>query len=136
MADPALVVRVAANLSEFKSNLAEGVNQIETYKSALARAASAFDGSRIVQQASAAAAAIQNAGGVSALTASEQAKANVIFTDAADKLQLMGKGGTYAAQQFKDLAEATKGNNEHFGQFEGLIERITERFAIYEVLRT
>src|SRR5438309_3820610 len=102
MADPTLVVRVAANLSEFKSNLAEGIDQVETYKTALTRASSAFDGSRIVQQASAAAAAIQDAGGVSSLTASEMAKANAIFTDAAAKMELMGKGGTYAAQQFKE----------------------------------
>lgn len=139
MADPTLVVRVAANLSEFKSNLAEGVDQIETYKSALSRAASAFDGSRIVQQASAAAAAIQSAGGVSSLTASEMAKANTMFTEAAAKLELMGKGGTYASQQFQALADATKQvqhPTEELGQ--SWVARIAEglllRDAINEVL--
>lgn len=108
MPDPTLVVRVAGDLKELKANLAEGVNQIETYKGALKSAAAAFDGTRIVQQASAAAAAIANAGGVTALTAVEMTKANAIFTAAADKLQLMGKGSTYAAQQFTELAAATK----------------------------
>ena len=115
MSDPTLVVRVAANLAELKANLAEGLPQIETYRAALARASTAYDGSRVVQQASAAAAAIQNAGGVTALTASESARANAIFTDAAQKLELMGKGGSYVAQQFREMAEATKREGEELG---------------------
>lgn len=136
MADPTLVVRVAANLSEFKSNLAEGVDQVETYKSALSRAASAFDGSRIVQQAGAAAAAIQNTGGVTSLTAAEMAKANVIFSDAAAKLELMGKGSSYQAQQFAALAEATKqvkAPTEELGV--SWVERIAEGLLLRDAIK-
>lgn len=129
MADPTLVVRVAANLSEFKANLAEGVNQVETYKSALSRASSAFDGSRIVQQASAAATAIQGAGGVTALTASELAKANVIFTDAATKMQLMGQGGSYSAQKFTELAAATKAVPTEGGGFIHWLDEMGHSFV-------
>ena len=126
MNDPTLVVRVAANLAEMKANLSQGVSQIETYTSALKQASAAYDGSRVVSQASAAAAAIQNAGGVTALTSAEMARANALFTDAAAKLELMGKGGTYAAQTFRELADATKkpvesGFAEWVGKVNGLL---------------
>jgi hypothetical protein len=38
-----LVIRVAANLTELRANLAEGVNQIETTSSAMKRMATAYD---------------------------------------------------------------------------------------------
>lgn len=116
MADPSLVVRVAANLAEFRANLAEGVSQIETYKGAVKAASAAYDGSRVVQQASAAAAAIQNVGGVSALTSAEMAKANAVFAAAAEKLEIMGKGNGYAAERFRELAAATKASNAAGGE--------------------
>lgn len=136
MADPTLVVRVAANLSEMKANLTEGVSQIETYSSALRSATSAFDGSRIVSQASAAAAAIQNAGGVTALTSAEMAKANAIFTDAAAKLQLMGQGSSYSAQQFTALAAATRGANESASSLgSSWVARIAEGMLLRDAIR-
>src|SRR5581483_9965984 len=107
MSDPSLVVRVAANLSEMKSNLAEGVNQVETYTAALRSASSAYDGSRIIAQAGATAAAIQNAGGVTALTAAEQVKANAILDEAIAKYEILGRTAPSAMVQLRDsLREA------------------------------
>ncbi len=138
MAAPQLVVRVAANLSEMKANMAEGVSQIETYTSALKTASNAYDGSRVVTQANAAAAAIQNAGGVTALTSSEMAKANAIFTQASEKMQLMGQGASFQGQSFAKLAEQTKATTQETSSFEKGLERVGERmaefFAIREVL--
>ena len=53
MSDPNLVVRVAANLTEWRSNFAEVTGTLETTKGALASMSSAFDGSRAISQANA-----------------------------------------------------------------------------------
>lgn len=130
-----LVIRVAANISELRANLQDGVTQLETWKSAMSAATNAFDGSRVVGQASAAAKAIENVGGVSALTASEQTKANQVFTEAAAKLELMGKGGSAQAQTFKDLAAQTAGATEQTSQFAAGLERVGARLAEYFAFR-
>src|SRR5205085_12125087 len=69
----------------------------------------AYDGSRIIAQAGAVAAAIQNAGGVTALTAAEQTKANAILEQAIQKYDLLGKE---APAGLRELAAATKQTHE------------------------
>ena len=59
MAAPQLVIRVAGDLKEFRANLLEGTAQIETTKSALVKMAGSYDGSKIIQQAGATVAKIQ-----------------------------------------------------------------------------
>lgn len=107
MADnqPALVFRVAATIEELKKNLAEGKNQIEVTQQALVKMAASYDGSRLIQQAGATAAAIQQIGGVTNLTAAEQAKANTILEAAIEKYRLLGKEAPPGMQA---LADATK----------------------------
>lgn len=106
MGAPALVIRVAATLDELKKNLAEGRQEIEVTQGALVKMASSYDGSKIIQQAGATAAAIQQVGGVTTLTAAEQAKANTILEAALAKYQALGKE---APPGMRELAEATKG---------------------------
>jgi hypothetical protein len=116
MAEPVLVVRVAANLSEFKQNFAEGVvGTIDTTKGALASMSTAFDGSKIIVQANAAQAAIQQIGGVTHLTADEQARANKILEDGLEKYRLLGKE---APADMQKLYVATKQlSDEQAGRF-------------------
>lgn len=105
MADPTLVVRVGANLDVLRANLADGTNQIETTASALTRMSQAFDGSKIIAQAGAVVQSIQNVGGVTSLTAAEQAKANAILDQAIAKYQALGMA---VPPQMQALADATK----------------------------
>ncbi len=138
MADIPLVVRVAANLDTLRANLAEGVNQIETTKVAMQQMSTAYDGSRAISQAGAVVAAIQNIGGVTKLTADEQAKANVVLQAGIDKYAALGKE---APPQMVALADATKQvtpaaeeSNTALAGLEGTVIRLAERFLVYETL--
>lgn len=72
----------------------------------LGRMSNAFSGGNILKEASLAAAAIDKIGGISKLTASEQARANATFTEAAAKLHAMGEAAP--AAKFAALADQTK----------------------------
>ncbi len=103
--DTPLVIRVAANLDELRKNMADGAGVIDVTSQALTRMSSSYDGSKIIQQANATAAAIQQIGGVTNLTAAEQAKANTILDAALEKYALLGKTAPAGMQA---LADATK----------------------------
>lgn len=145
MAAPQLVVRVAANLADLKKNLAEGINQIEITSQSLVRMAASYDGSKIIQQAGATAAAIQQIGGVTNLTAAEQAKANSILEAALAKYAALGKE---APPGMRALADATKQADDSTGGFlskladmgHSFVARVAEgillRDAIREVIAT
>jgi hypothetical protein len=105
MADEPLVIRVAANLDTLRANLLEGVNQIETTSTAMRQMATAYDGSRAISQAGAVMAAIQAVGGVTHLTADEQAKANTVLDAAIQKYAALGQT---APRGMQALADATK----------------------------
>lgn len=113
-----LVIRVAANLAELRTNLAEGVSQIETTRSAIVQMSNAYDGSRIISQANATVAAIQQIGGVMKLTADEQARVSSVVEAAIDKYRALGREAPAALQQ---LAAATKdagaASQQTFGEF-------------------
>lgn len=127
MANPSLVVRVAANLTELKANLAEGVNQIETTQQALSKMSSAYDGSKIIQQANATAAAIQQIGGVSNLTSAEQAKANGVLQAALDKYAILGKDAPAGMQA---LADATKQVTQNHSDLLGTVKDVAAAFGL------
>jgi hypothetical protein len=110
MADPAtarMVVRVSANLEALKQALAEGRVLIDNTTTGLGKLTSSLRGDDLVKAANKWAAAIKAVEGVTKLTSAEQQKANVIFTQAAEKLALMGKGGEAATKEFQRLAAET-----------------------------
>lgn len=113
---PQLVIRVAGTIKELQANLAEGVNQIETTKAALQRMASSYDGSKIISQAGATAKAIQDIGGVSKLTADEQARALPILDQAIAKYQALGKDVPPGLQA---IATSIRGNQTAWESFVG-----------------
>jgi len=104
--NPAMMVRIAANLDEFKKNLGEAKSQIEATTQGMQRMAASFSGDKLIQQAGNMAAAIQKVGGTSALTAAEMARANAVFEKATEKLTALGK--TEAAAMYAELAAQTK----------------------------
>jgi hypothetical protein len=105
-------VRWADNTRELAANLKSGADQIEVTKAAAEKMAQSLQGDKLIQAAANMAAAIQQVGGTTTLTASQMERANALFEKAAEKLQLTGQGGTYAAQTFRELAEQTKGASE------------------------
>ena len=63
MAQPSMVVRVAANLAELKKNLAEGKDQIEAVRAGFTKLATSFQGDKIIQAAHNVTAAVNQVGG-------------------------------------------------------------------------
>lgn len=105
MAEPVLVVRVAANITELRKNMLEGTATIETTKSAMTSMANSFDGSKIVSQAGAVMAQIEAIGGATKLTSTEQSRANGILEAALDKYRALGREAPPGMQA---LADATR----------------------------
>lgn len=125
--DPILVVRVAANMDAFRQNLKEGIAQIETTKREMTAISNAFDGSKIINQSGAVMAQIQAMGGVSKLTATEQARANAILDAALEKYAALGKeappGMAALAQQTKAVGDATTAASAPAQQLQGIYKQ-------------
>lgn len=123
MAD--LTARFLADFSEFatavdqaETRLADfrtGAKDVET---ALARVATSFSGKDILQQATLAAKAIEDIGGVTKLTASEQARLNATMTEAIAKAQALGQS---APQSWRALADATQNAGKETAGFSGVL---------------
>jgi len=111
-ANPAMIVRIVTELEEFKRNLAEGRNQIETTTAAMQKMATSFSGDKLIQHAHNVAAAVNQIGGASKLTEAEQARVNATVTKALEKYAALGKEAPTALRQ---LAEATKHVEEPTG---------------------
>lgn len=105
---PNINVRWADNTETLRANLQRGTTQLEATRSSVDKLVKAFTGENLIAAAHKWAVAIEQIGGAAKLSAAEQQRANAIFEKAAEKLQLMGKGGTYAAEQFRRLAGETK----------------------------
>src|SRR5579872_345278 len=133
MAAPvALAFRIGANLDALRTNLAEANAQLETTRSAMTRMSNSLDGSSLIANANAMVKVVNDLGGASNLTATEQAKVNATVEEALAKYQALGQ---VAPPGMQALADATKQAGAETSQFGDLVERLTERFAIYEVLR-
>ena len=104
-ANPAMIVRIVTELEEFKRNLAEGRNQIETTTAAMQKMATSFSGDKLIQHAHNVAAAVNQIGGASKLTEAEQARVNATVGKALEKYAVLGKEAPTALRQ---LHEATK----------------------------
>lgn len=105
MPNPSLVIRVAANIAELKKNLAEGGDAIQVTTAGMQKLAGSLDGSRLFQQANNIVAAVNQIGGASKLTESEQARLNATLERALEKYAAMGKT---APTGMRELADQTK----------------------------
>lgn len=105
---PTINVRWSDNTKDLQKNLREGLQTMEATRSSVDKLVKAFNGDNLIQAAHKWAVAIDQIGGVTKLTAAKQEQANAIFAKAAEQLTVMGKGGTYAAEQFKLLAAQTQ----------------------------
>jgi hypothetical protein len=92
MSGPVLAVRVAANVEELKRNLQDGVvNQVEVVRSSLIKMANAYDPQVLINKAGLTAAAIQQVGGASMLSADQQARANRVIDEGVAAFGRMGQ---------------------------------------------
>lgn len=119
-------VRWADNTAELKKNLLEGVGTIEAMKSSVDRTAAALGGQGLFLQANKVTAAIQELGGVTKLTASEQERANTLLDKAIEKYKLMGMTAPPAMVALRD---AIKSANAETGGFTAYLEELGHSFV-------
>lgn len=89
--NPSILIRIAANLSELRSNLKESKDSIETTTQAMHKLAQSLDGQKLEQHAHNIVAAIDKVGGVSKLTEAEQARLLKTLDAWIEKAALVGK---------------------------------------------
>jgi len=105
MADPSMVIRIAANIAELKKNLAEGKAQIETTTAAMSKLASSLSGDKLIQAAHNVTAAVDKIGGAGKLTRAEMDRVNTTVEKALEKYRALGQEAPAAMVA---LADATK----------------------------
>jgi hypothetical protein len=106
MAAPALSVRIVANLTELREQLAKGLDPIiATTRTHLRQMSNAFDGASVMSRAAAAVKAVGDLGGAAKLTAGEQTKLNGILDKAIEKYKALGK---QAPPEMLALEQATR----------------------------
>lgn len=114
---PAMVIKIQADIEALKTQLASGSFAIEQTTQKMASLANSYSGARTVQQANDVVQAINAVGGVTNLTAKEQAQANRILDEAIQKYQAMGREAPAAviAMQQATASKATPAM-QTFGQ--------------------
>src|SRR6476469_3117477 len=97
-----------------------------------AKMAQSFSGVQIQKQAQLAAAAVQSIGGVTKLTANEQARLNAQVTEAIAKYRALGQT---APQELQDIADATskaaKSTTENVTSFKSLVASYATGLATF-----
>src|SRR5438093_13037436 len=83
-------IRFATNVAELKRNLAEGIQTLDVMKQSVDRTVQALGGTGLMAAAHKTAAAIQELGGVTKLTAAEQERANTRIEKALEKYRALG----------------------------------------------
>lgn len=89
--NPAMLIRIAADLKELRKNLAEGKQTIETTTAAMGKLAASLSGDKLIQSAHNITAAVHQLGGAAKLTEAEKARLNATLTKALEKYQLLGR---------------------------------------------
>ena len=93
------------NLAAATKAVAGPMSSLQDHLKGIQQHVSAFSGDKIIQEATQIARAVEQIGGASKLTATEQAKVNATMTEAIAKYKALGQT---APQAMTDLANATK----------------------------
>ena len=109
------VVRWSDNTKQLTANLKEGIETTDKFKQAVDRTAKAIGGEGLFAAANKTAAAIQQLGGVTKLTAAEQERYNALFDKAIQKAQAMGEAVPAA---WHEIAAATKSGHSEWDSFQ------------------
>ena len=118
-ADPAMVIRISADLAELRRNMKEGKDQIETTTAAMTKLATSFSGDRLIQQAHNVTAAVHSIGGAAKLTAAEQERVNSVVTRAIEKYQALGREAPAAMVRLAAETEKSTSVGDRFNSWIG-----------------
>ncbi len=138
-------IRWADNTAELKANLLQGIGTIDAMKASVDRTVESLSGNGLFQSANKVTAAVSEmggamgvAGGAIKLTSAEQDRINTLLDKAIEKYQAMGMKAPpemlALAQATERVETATQHSGTEMDKFGGLVEHLTERFAVYEVL--
>ncbi len=119
-----LAIRIAADIEAFKANMEEMKLRLETNAKAMSRMSSAFDGTKVIENANAMVLAIGKIGGASVLTEAEQRRVNAAVTEAINKYQVLGRE---APAELLALRDATNKVETATKQVEAPVESLTSR---------
>src|ERR1700754_429558 len=110
---PAIQARFTANIDDFRRKLEQGQTVIAGFSRSttqvnreLAKFGSEFSGARVQREAESMAKALQQVGGVSKLTESEQRKLNATVTEAIAKYRALGQEAPKHLQQIAKDTQA------------------------------
>ena len=130
----AVSAKFVADFSQFTDAVKKAELQLASMEAgagdvtkALNKAASAFDGSRIIKDALAATKAVESIGGATKLTASEQARLNATVTEALAKYAALGQE---APEDMKALAKATEGAKKSTSDIVGTVGKLAGAVGI------
>ncbi len=98
-------IRWATNAQELAAQMKLGLDSVVATHAAVDKLVQSFEGDKIIQAANKWTAAIQQVGGVTKLTATEQERANAIFDKAIEKMTLLGKPIPSLLIQYSDLIQ-------------------------------
>ena len=121
---PGMVIRVAADISELKRNLAEGKAQIETTTAAMQRMAGSLSGEKLIQSAQNITAAVHQIGGASKLTEAEKARLNATLDKAIQKYAALGRE---APPAMVALHNETKRTNAEVAKQPDLLDKVNTK---------
>lgn len=109
MANLSVKIRYSATVDELKRNIAEGIGTIDAMKASVDRTAAAMGGQGLFIAANKLTAAIEQLGGVTKLTASEQERASATLDKAIEKYKVMGMTAPPAMVAIRDELQQTRG---------------------------
>jgi hypothetical protein len=121
-------IRWADNTAELKQRLNEGIGVIDAMKQAVDRTATSMGGQGLFMQANKLTAAIDQLGGATKLTASEQDRATATLDKAIEKYKVMGMTAPPAMLELRD---AMKGSADAAGEAHGIFDNFFNSFAAH-----
>src|SRR5437868_790002 len=128
-----------ANFDQFFSAVQKAEAQLRDFEtgagkvqSSLDRMANALSGTKLIQDATVMAQAVEQIGGTSKLTTNELATLSGRANEAVEKMK---KLGIEVPPGLQAIASATGEASHQTAGLTGMVERLTERFVVYETLR-
>lgn len=128
--NPAMLIRIAANVDELKKRLSESTGLIETTTASMQKLASSLNGDRLIQQAHNIVAAVNEIGGATKLTAAEKERLNGVLTRALEKYQAFGREAPAA---MKTLAQETATTTSAWDRFSAMLGKANGLLGLFGV---
>src|SRR5260221_36811 len=119
-------VRWFDNTQDLVKNIMQGIDSIDAMQKSVDRTANSLGGSGLLRAANNVVAAIQQVGGATRLTASEQERASALIEKAIEKYHALGMEAPTA---MRDLAESMKGAETATSGWLGILQSLGNSFV-------